>query len=303
MSKRIWYEDTIKQYIENEGYIFIKLLTDKGLESRVIIWCGNPNHNSYEVKFSNFKNKRRCPYCANEQKGNYRKFSYEEVKEYIEKFGYKLLSTEYKNNNTKLLIQCDKGHKYNTSTFSTFKDMGHRCPYCNGGIKHTIEEIREYVEGEGYKLLSEVYMNDKIKILIKCPNPNHSPYEVRFSAFKYQGTRCPYCNESKGEKEIVMVLDKYNIEYIRQYNFKDCKGKRRTLPFDFYLPQYNICIEYDGQQHYKLDCFNYTLLDLMNRKYLDDIKTKYCEDNNIKLIRIPYWDFDKIEGILKLELK
>ena len=74
------------------------------------------------------------------------------------------------------------------------------------------------------------------------------------------------------------------------------------LPFDFYLPKYNICIEYDGQQHYKIDCFNNTLLDLMNLRYRDDIKTNYCQQNNIKLIRIPYWDFDNIESILIKEL-
>ena len=44
------------------------------------------------------------------------------------------------------------------------------------------------------------------------------------------------------------------------------------------------------------------LLDLMNRKHIDTIKTKYCEDNNIKLIRIPYWEFDNIENILIKEL-
>ena len=40
-----------------------------------------------------------------------------------------------------------------------------------------------------------------------------------------------------------------------------------------------------------------------NIKYLDNIKTKYCEDNNIKLIRIPYWNYNNIEQILELELK
>ena len=46
-----------------------------------------------------------------------------------------------------------------------------------------------------------------------------------------------------------------------------------------------------------------TLLDLMNLKHRDSIKTRYCKDNNIKLIRIPYWEFNDIEKILIKELK
>ena len=74
------------------------------------------------------------------------------------------------------------------------------------------------------------------------------------------------------------------------------------LPFDFYLPQYNCCIEYDGKQHYLYGGFGNDLLELMNIKYRDNIKTNYCQQNNIKLIRIPYWDFDNIEEILKQQL-
>ena len=46
-----------------------------------------------------------------------------------------------------------------------------------------------------------------------------------------------------------------------------------------------------------------TLLDLMNLKHRDNIKTRYCNDNNIKLIRVPYWDYKNIEEILVKELK
>ena len=74
------------------------------------------------------------------------------------------------------------------------------------------------------------------------------------------------------------------------------------MPFDFYLPKYNILIEYDGKQHFLYGGFGIDLLEFMNLKYRDNIKTKYCEDNNIKLIRIPYWEFDNVEKILELEL-
>ena len=366
MSKKIWYEETIKQYIENEKYIFIKLLTDKGLNSRIMIWCGNSKHKPYEVKFSNFKNGKRCPYCSNERKSENMKFTYEYVKEYIESFEYKLLSTEYENNRTKLLIVCPLGHQYQT-TFIVFKNKNSRCPYCCGNIKFTYEEVKTYIEGFGYKLLSTEYKDTDSKLLIKCPNPNHEPYNVKFDSFKnqnnrcqkcafeknankqrytyeyireyiesfgfkllsteyencktklliqcknghnffitwndfQQGRRCPKCNISKGEKEIENILNKYNIQFISQYRFKDCKFKQ-YLPFDFYLPQYNILIEFDGEQHYEIKDYFGGLDGFIDRVIRDTIKNEYCKKNNIKLIRIPYWEFNNIEKILKLNLK
>lgn len=61
-----------------------------------------------------------------------------------------------------------------------------------------------------------------------------------------------------------------------------------------------MCIEYDGEQHFLKGCFGDTngqvLLETQKR---DNIKTQYCLDNNIKLVRIPYWEFNNIENILK----
>lgn len=75
------------------------------------------------------------------------------------------------------------------------------------------------------------------------------------------------------------------------------------MPFDFYLPDYNTCIEYDGELHYKaVDYFGGDDA-LSNTKCRDEIKTQYCKENNIKLIRIPYWEFDNIEEILNRELE
>lgn len=99
---------------------------------------------------------------------------------------------------------------------------------------------------------------------------------------------CPKCNKSKGENIICKWLKEHNIKYESQKRFYDCRDKY-TLPFDFYLSDYNIAIEYDGIQHYKpieyfggQESFKYT------QKH-DKIKNEYCENNNIKLLRIPYY--------------
>lgn len=115
---------------------------------------------------------------------------------------------------------------------------------------------------------------------------------------------CPNCNIiSIGEEKIKKILNKLNIEHIVQYRINDCKDVK-PLPFDFYLPKYNILIEYDGLGHYNFnDKSEWRTKEnvLLTQKH-DNIKTRYCEDNNIKLIRIPYYDYNKLNEEYLLSL-
>lgn len=103
-----------------------------------------------------------------------------------------------------------------------------------------------------------------------------------------RGSGCPKCNTSKGEKRIEKWLTSHSFNYEVQKRFKDCRDVK-TLPFDFYLPDEYIAIEYDGEQHYRaIDYFGgEERLEYVQKH--DTIKTKYCEDNGIKLLRIPYY--------------
>lgn len=98
------------------------------------------------------------------------------------------------------------------------------------------------------------------------------------------------------------VLESLNIIYIFQYKFEDCKFYNK-LPFDFYIPSLNTIIEYDGEQHYKIIKKFGGFDRFVNNKIRDVVKTKYCQDNNINLIRIPYWDYNNIENILSQLIK
>ena len=89
-------------------------------------------------------------------------------------------------------------------------------------------------------------------------------------------------------------MDKYNCKYNYNYRFKDCRDKR-PLPFDFYLSELNIVIEFDGEHHYKPIR---GMKHFISTKLHDAMKTQYCKWNNIDLLRIPYWDRDNIEQIL-----
>lgn len=117
-------------------------------------------------------------------------------------------------------------------------------------------------------------------------------------------TSCGYCNyKSIGEYTISYYLMKLNINFIPQQTFKECKDKR-LLPFDFYLPKYNCCIEYDGTTHYlpnKYGDWN-TEENVLLTQHHDRIKDSFCYDNKINLVRIPYWELDDINEDYLLNL-
>ena len=161
-----------------------------------------------------------------------------------------------------------------------------------------IKEANE-VHDNKYSYEKTNYIKNQIKVIIECPI--HGEFEQN-PLSHIQGCGCPYCNESKGEKEIVKYLDKNEISYYRQHKFKDCKNIFQ-LPFDFYLPKYRTAIEFDGKQHYEPMVFFGGLEAYERLKINDKIKNDYCEDNYINLIRIRYDQIDDIYKILYENLK
>lgn len=101
------------------------------------------------------------------------------------------------------------------------------------------------------------------------------------------------CLVSKGENKIKELLTSMGIEYLSQYSFNDLKDVS-LLRFDFYLPKFNILIEYQGEQHYKNTEIWGGEEDFKDRIKKDNMKRNYCFKNNIKLIEIPYWDYNKL---------
>ena len=107
---------------------------------------------------------------------------------------------------------------------------------------------------------------------------------------------------SKNEAKIQNILEFHKILFIKQKTFRQCKNKR-LLKFDFYLPNYNLCIEYQGEQHYQnIKRFGGTR-EFIKRKNRDDIKRLFCYNEHIDLLEIPYWNSDNIEEIILKKLK
>lgn len=184
---------------------------------------------------------------------------------------------------------------------------GHKCYFCSYeerglNCRHSIEYIKNTIEGYNNNILLNPndYIGSNVRNLeIKCGSCGEK-YITSFSDYiNNMQIRCKSCaqSESVGEMRIRVFLENNKIYFIREKTFKDCVDKKR-LPFDFYLPKYNLIIEFDGQHHfYETGFGNYELT-----KKHDEIKNKYCKENHINLLRIPYFDGNKIEEILKKEL-
>ena len=131
--------------------------------------------------------------------------------------------------------------------------------------------------------------------LCKCDCGNYrlvSTYNLRKGYVKSCG-----CLKSKGEEKIAQVLKKTNIRFKTQKKFQNCKNINFNIPyrFDFYLLDYNICLEYDGEQHFKYTNRGWDTEEQFKKtQKRDNIKNQYCKEHNIKLIRIPYWDYDRL---------
>lgn len=117
------------------------------------------------------------------------------------------------------------------------------------------------------------------------------------SALMYGNVKSCGCMKSVGEKIIETFLRQHNVCYVREKTWKYCRSKK-PLPFDFWLPDYGMCIEFDGEQHFRNRKFKGSGETFQYRQKKDAIKTKYCEENDIILLRIPYWEKDNIESIL-----
>jgi len=143
------------------------------------------------------------------------------------------------------------------------------------------------------------------KIYIFCPS--HGWFTSLIGNHR-KGIGCPKCSNtrtlSKGATKIKKFLESNQISFELEKRFPDCQNDKTSysLPFDFYLSDKNILIEFDGELHYKNISFFGGKEELKKIQDRDKIKTDYCKINHIKLIRIPYWNFDKIEKILKGEI-
>lgn len=208
---------------------------------------------------------------------------------------YDYFNVNYVNAHTKIEIICRiEGHEPFLITPNNHLS-NHGCPSCGGNKKLTnsifIERANK-VHGVGTYDYSKVnYINNYTEVVIICHN-HETPYEFKQQPNNHlQGQGCPKCNNYKGEIEIRNFLIENKIEFEEQKRFDDCRNIL-PLPFDFYIPKYNLCIEYDGIQHFQNTNWYGKLTEtemienFQGYQFRDNIKNEYCEKNGINLLRL-----------------
>jgi len=210
-----------------------------------------------------------------------------------------------------IIITCPEHGDFPISPDNHLRKKG--CPDCakiNRGLKsrsNTEEFISKSkkIHGDKYDYSKVNYINNTTLVEIICPT-HKSFFQSPQNHLANKG--CSKCNESHGEKFISSLLTFNKINFMSQHKFVDCTNKSKTgycrkLPFDFYIPELNTCIEYDGQQHFEpLNIFGGDET-FENQKKRDKLKNQYCKKNGIKLIRIPYtMNKEEIEPYILKEL-
>jgi hypothetical protein len=218
----------------------------------------------------------------------------------------------------KVWWKCPINPKHEWQATIGSRNNGCGCPYCSG-----------YLPSEDYNLLvnnpklCEEWDYDKNNIppTEYCPTTNKSAWWICKNCGnswqasinnrnKPNGNGCPKCNSSKGEKRIKEVLELNNCIFESEYTFPNLKGiGGGLLRFDFAIfnnfTKDNILtlIEFDGEQHFKWIKGMMSKNGFNTLQIHDKMKNKYCLEHNIKILRMPYWEFDNIENILEKELQ
>ena len=316
-----------KQYYQQLGYAFTNYgdefnvaITDlqPGCEIKVQAICDFCNR-QYSVAWYHYvevenKNQKHACYNCRHVKIYENNFEKRREKLYLnalgacEKMGYVLLSDieEIQCNTSHIRYICPTHGEHHMRISNLIQGKG--CPDCVGlqnrnRFKLSPDDVERRINELGGNLLNKNdYINQTSKnLLVDCIECG-SPFLTSLRNFTQHGGQvCPNCFgvESMGEKRIRIYLESRNILFVPQKWFNDCRDKK-PLPFDFYLPDYNILIEFDGRQHFEeTDHFTYSLE--VTQKH-DKIKNDYCKDHNMRLIRIPYLHMNKIEQILNKEL-
>jgi hypothetical protein len=265
-----FYDYTLVEYVNNK--------------TKVKIIC--KEHGIFEQRPNNHLSGQRCPKCSN---NNIKSDKENFIKRSIDKFGelYDYSLVKYINNKTKVKIICKEHGIFEQRPDNHFK---HKipCKKCDSSNRiidtNIIIEYMKNTHKDFYDYSKFIYKGRNIKSIIICPK--HGEFKQTPNSHIF-GSGCKKCSQSNGEKLVSYILNDLKLKFKTEFKFDDCFSKKE-LKFDFYIPSINLCIEYNGLQHYKpVDFFGGEIY-YKGIVMRDNIKKEYCIKNNIKLLIIKY---------------
>lgn len=258
--------------------------------------CGR----EYLVRPQGFFQGDRCYPCSKKKQGERITKTHREFSKELEEESESMLIPleEYVGSQTKIKFL----HKRCGMTFKTTPNIALRtvgCPYCRGkGVVNTKEfsEVVRKKEGGEYEVLGE-FAGRLTPVDVRHVRCDYVWGVMPVGVYRH-GIHCPSCSESRGERGVKEALEELGVQYERERRAGKVFGNK-SLRFDFYLAEYRACIEFDGRQHFEAVESWGGEAALIETQSRDSIKNLYCGHMGIKLLRIPYWEFDNISRLVE----
>lgn len=272
----------VKTHGDKYSYDRVKYISDK---KKVEIYCKACRSYFFQTPHSHLSG-LGCAKCGSNKK-NLEMFVADAIKTHDDKYDYS--KVVYIDSKHKVTICCKTcGYVFDQTPNDHLRGYG--CVECAGTRRKTQEEfvsLSKSIHGENkfdYSRVNYRSMHKKVELGCKLCGEWFSVKPLNHIHCK---NGCPGCAYSKGETQVSEILDSIGIVYSKQHVFPGCKHKK-SLRFDFWLPENFACIEFQGAQHYKpvgVWGGEEGFAELQKR---DAKKRLYCEQNNINLIEVKF---------------
>lgn len=254
--------------------------------------CGKPYQDTYDhIKMKNYV---YCQQCGIERRAKSHRHNVADVEKRLSEYNLKLLNPNFQSINC-LEVEDEDGYRSSCANLY-YIESGKKFIRNHKQNLYTPYNINIYLQKHG--IVTEVadltprhieVRKDKIGFICSCCGKT---FNTTFETLKRsRRVLCYECssNMSNLEYEVKTYLDYNNIRYIQQKRFTQCRIKR-SLPFDFYLIDYNYVIEVNGNQHYYENKeYFHTNRTLQEQQEVDQYKKQFCIDNGIGYLELPFW--------------
>lgn len=297
IKRRVSFEDFLLQAREVHGnkYSYYKDSFSK-ISAKTKINCSI--HGDFEqMADAHIRQASGCPECGAVSQSEKRRMNKEDFilkSKAVHGDKYNYSKIVYKNSRENITIICPVHGEFYPAPGNFLSGSG--CPKCSiieqhenqkKNVEDFINDSRK-VHGNKFDYSKVEYNGGKVPVEIVCKK--HGAFHQTPNSHQ-SGNGCPFCNASKGENQIKLILDNLAIRYFTQHTFDGLVDKRK-LKCDFYLPDNNLVIEFNGRQHYeevKTWGGKESLNEVQRR---DELKRVFLKSVNIKLLEIHYREKD-----------
>lgn len=285
--------------VHGEKYDY-SLIIYKNTHTKITIIC--PEHGEFEQRPNRHLQGDGCGSCAHKRSSslklkNVNAFIENATKIHGKKYDYS--NVEYTGLKNKVCIVCPTHGKF-LQTPNDHIHSGAGCPACGNRNKSTNKRKTQEmflqealsIHGAKYDYSQVKYNGNNKPVSVVCMI--HGVFSVTPTNHIHNRSGCPKCYSSKGEDTIRRLLIDSDIAFEEQKTFKDCINSKTgaMLRYDFFISSQNTLIEYDGPQHFHPTPIKGTrrIAEMFEKiQERDRIKNAYAAENNIRLIRIPYF--------------